>query len=129
MAHPNEDLLRAAFAAFTAGDLDQLRRATAPDIVWHSPGRNMLSGTYKGPDEVLRFLARWRESTDETLHVDLHDVVANDEHAFAAYVSTARRGERALRLGAVLLCHVADGKVREVWQMNGDQYAVDEFLS
>ena len=129
MAHPNEELVRKAFAAFSAHDIDALRAVTSSDVVWHTPGRNPLAGTYKGAEDVLGYLGRWMEATGGTLRVDVHDVVGNDEHVCAIYVSTATRGERTLRLGAILLCHVTDGRVTEVWQMNGDQYALDEFLS
>ena len=40
MAHPNEDLMREAFAAFGRGDLDTLQRQyLAEDIRYHVPGR------------------------------------------------------------------------------------------
>ena len=40
MAHPNEDLVREAFAAFGRGDLDALRTSTSPKAsVTTSPGR------------------------------------------------------------------------------------------
>jgi hypothetical protein len=42
-------------------------------------------------DDILDFFARTMELTGGTFRVELHDVVANDEHAVALYVA---RGER-----------------------------------
>ena len=44
MAHPNAELFAKGYAAFQAGDLDTVRDLFAPDIVWHLPGKNHLSG-------------------------------------------------------------------------------------
>ena len=39
MAHPDEDLVREAFAAFGRGDIDALRQFWAEHIRYHGPGR------------------------------------------------------------------------------------------
>ncbi|MGH8891926.1 MAG: nuclear transport factor 2 family protein [Actinomycetes bacterium] len=127
MAHPNEQLVRDGFAAFSAGDMDALRRVIAADAIWHVPGRSPLSGSYKGVDEVLGFFARTMERSGGTFAVDLHDVVGNDEHVFAAYGVSGKREGKTLRDNAVLVFHVRDGLVTEAWASSGDQYATDEF--
>jgi ketosteroid isomerase-like protein len=44
MAHPNETLIRDAFAAFGRGDMDALRnQCFAEDIRWHVPGQEPYS--------------------------------------------------------------------------------------
>jgi ketosteroid isomerase-like protein len=40
MAHPNEELVRRGFDAFSKGDVDTLRALFDPDAVWHVPGRS-----------------------------------------------------------------------------------------
>jgi hypothetical protein len=53
-AHPNEELMRAAIAAFQHGDMDALReKYFAEDIRWHFPGRSPLAGDYEGVAQVL----------------------------------------------------------------------------
>jgi ketosteroid isomerase-like protein len=129
MAHPNEDVVRRAFAAFAAGDQDGLRQVFDPDVVWHQGGHNPLAGSYEGVEEVLRLFGDLQERTDGSLRTDVHDVVGGDQHVFAAFVATARRGGKSLRDGEVLVCHVRDGRISEAWLMTGDQYLVDAFWS
>lgn len=129
MAHPNEKLVRDGFAAFAAGDMDTLRRLIAPDAIWHFPGHNPLAGSYKGVDEILTFFGRIAQETGGTFANDLHDVVGNDEHVFAATTATAERGGKSLRDSGILLFHVHGGRVTEAWSTNGDQYLVDAFWS
>jgi hypothetical protein len=47
MAHPNEELTRRAYDAFSRGDVDTLRRLFADDAVFYEPGRNPVSGDTK----------------------------------------------------------------------------------
>ena len=129
MAHPNEAVVRAGFAAFDAGDVDTLRQLMAPDVVWHAPGRSPVSGTFKGIDEVLSYFGRLATITDGTFKAEVHDIVGNEEHVFAAYIATGRRGSRTLRDGAVLLFHVEEQRITQAWLLVGDQYAVDAFFS
>jgi len=130
VAHPNEDLVREAFAAFGRGDLEALQRQYfAEDIRYHFPGRSPMAGDYEGVAEVLEFFGRAFELTGGTLRLEMHDVIANDEHAVALFTARAERAGRRLEDHTVQVSHVRDGKVTEVWLQPGDLYAGDEFWS
>ncbi len=129
MAHPNEDLVRRGFDAFSKGDVDTLRELFEQDAVWHAPGRGPLSGDHRGVDEILGFFARTMELTAGTFRVELHDVLANDEHAVALYVARGEREGRTLEDKSVLVSHVRNGRLAETWTYFEDQYAGDEFLA
>ena len=129
MAHPNEDLLRRGYDAFGSGDMATIAGLFADDIVWHFPGRNPLAGDYKGRDEVLAFFAKSMEMAGGTLKVEVHDVLANDEHGVGLFRATGQRGTKRLADNGVNVFHIKDGKATEVWSHAGDPVAVDEFWS
>ena len=129
MAHPNEEIVRSGFDAFAKGDVDTLRQLFDQDAVWHVPGRSPLSGDHRGLDAILGFLARTMELTGGTFRADVHDVVANDEHAVALYVTRGEREGRTLESRDVLVSHIRNGKLAEAWLLSADLYAVDEFFS
>ena len=129
MAHPNEELVRRGFDAFAKGDVDTLRELFDQAAVWHVPGRNQLSGDYRGMDTILGLFAKIAELSGGTFRIDLHDVVANDEHAVAIYVTRGEREGRTLEARQVLVSHIRNGKLTEAWLMSEDQYAADEFFS
>jgi uncharacterized protein len=129
MAHPNEDLVRRGFAAFGAGDIATLGELFADDIVWHVGGRSPISGDYKGKDEVFGFFAQLAERAGGTLRVDVHDMLANDEHVVALTKATAEHQGKTLNDSGAQVFHVQGGKVTEQWIHPGDQYASDDFWS
>lgn len=129
MGHPNEALLRKGYEAFSKGDLDTVRTIFADDIVWHVGGRSPLAGNYKGIDEVFGFFGKTIELSGGTLKLEIHDILANDEHAVALVSSRAERGGKRLADNGAHIFHVKDGKVIEFWAHPQDAYADDEFWS
>jgi len=128
MAQPSEELLRQGFEAFSRGDVAAFAALLADDIVFHFPGRGPLAGDHRGKDQVLATVAKQSELTGGTFRVELHDVLANDEHAVALNVARAERGGKSWEDNAVLVFHIRDGKISEFWLHPGDQYAGDEFF-
>lgn len=127
MSHPNEQVLRDGFAALGAADMERLRGLIAPDAVYHVPGRSPVAGTYHGIEEILGLFAQLVERTQGTFTMDVHAVVGDDEHVFAAFRLTGQRDGKTLRDSAILVSHVGDGQIREVWLSFGDPYVEDEF--
>lgn len=128
MAHPNEERARKGFEAFSAGDMDTVRETFADDIVWHVPGRSQLAGDYRGKDEVFSFFAKLMDLSGGTFRVEVHDILANDEHVVALTRSTAEReGRRHETKGAQVFHANADGLLTESWFHPEDAYADDEF--
>ena len=130
MAHPNEDLVRRGYAAFGSGDMATLNDLFTDGIVWHTPGRSPVSGDAVGKEAVFGYFAKLAELTGGSLKLELHDVLANDEHAVALMTSHAARPDgRTIDDIATQVFHISDGKVTESWFHPGDQYAADEFWS
>jgi hypothetical protein len=112
------------------GDLDALQnRFFAGDIRYHIPGRSPLTGDYEGVAQVLEMFGRLLQLSGGTLRADLHDVVANDEHAAALVTIRAERAGKQLQDNTVLTFHIRGGRAAEVWSHQTDMYAVDEFWS
>ena len=129
MAHPNEDLLRRGYEAFGKGDMDTLNQLFADDIVWHTPGKSPIAGDYKGKQEVFAFFGKIAELSGGTFKLEIHEVLANDEHGVVLATSTGQRDGKRIDDNSVNVFHIQDGKVTEFWGHPGDQYATDEFWS
>lgn len=129
MGHPNEDRIRTGYEAFSGGDFAALNELFADDIVWHLGGRNQLSGDHSGKEAVFGVFAKSAELTGGTFRLDIHDVLANDEHGVALVTASGERDGKRLEDRQVHVFHISDGIVTEHWSHTSDQYTVDEFLS
>jgi len=128
-SHPNEDLLRRGYTAYAAGDMDTINELFADDVVWHVAGRSAIAGDYTGKDQVFGFFAKLQELSDGTAQIEVHDLLANDEHGVVLAVESATRSGRSYSGDTTHVFHLRDGKVTEFWDAHTDQYAADEFWS
>jgi ketosteroid isomerase-like protein len=127
--HPNVALLRKGYAAYDSGDLDTINELFADDVVWHVAGRSPIAGDYKGKDQVFGFFGKLMELSDGTSKLEIHDILANDEHGVVIVTGSAQRNGTSLSGQDVHVFHINDGKVVEFWDSPVDQYAADEFWS
>jgi ketosteroid isomerase-like protein len=128
--HPNATLVKQLYELFEAGDVEGFLKLVADDVVWHVPGRCPIAGEYKGRDAVLRYLTAIDELSGGTYRIsEVHDVIANDEHAVGLHHSVATRPGKTYDFDETIVMHVSDGVVTEVWEVYGAQYEIDEFWS
>ena len=126
--HPNVERLRRGYAAYAEGDLATLRGLLADDVTFHFLGHTPLSGAYDGVAGVLGYFARLRES-GAVFTFEVHDLLADDEHAVAVLAGTAERVGKRIEQKVVHVFHVnAEGKVTDWWNFWEDQAALDDLF-
>ena len=123
----NEAVVREIFDAFARKEGFALRGHFAEDAVWSVPGRGVMAGTYRGRDEIFRFLARLPRETGGTYGSELVDVLASDTRAAALYRARGARRGLTLELDQVLLFTFADGRVTRVLALPSDPDTFEEF--
>ena len=127
---PNEELIRRFLDAQTRGDAALLNDLLADDIVWHVPGRNLLSRDYAGKTEVFGFFGRARELSGGTVRIEPIEILAGDQHAVALVrVHAEREGRKLNGELQAFTFRIGGGKIAEFWFLVEDRYAVDAFWS
>jgi ketosteroid isomerase-like protein len=91
---PHVDSLRAAYAAFAAGDLPGILAPLDPQIEWHVPTVLPQGGEYHGHEGVIAFLTKLATSWNEPV-VEVDAVVeSGDRVIVTGRTSGERSGER-----------------------------------
>lgn len=121
--------LKRGYKAFAEGDMATLTELFAEDIVWHVGGNNMLTGDYKGRDEVFAFFMRLAQETGGTMKLELHDVLANDEHGVALVHARLERNGKRYEGNEAHVFHNRDGKVTEFWAFAEDPFTLEELFA
>lgn len=109
-------------------DTDAAMALWAEDIIVHVNGRHVLSGTFEGKKRYLQ-TQEWifLEHDSGVDVVEFHDLLISDDHAVALIEERAHRDVAALQYRRVMIFKVADGKIREMWSIAEDPYALDQF--
>jgi ketosteroid isomerase-like protein len=129
--HPNAALVRNVADAFIGGDLDALVNAYADDGLYRVPGRNLVSGNYRGHQEIADFFVHLATVTGGTMKLAIDDVIGTDGHAVMFWRLAAERGEKSLDAKGAMAFKIDDAtrKITESWFMYSDQREYDWFYS
>ena len=130
MTQPNEDLVRAASAAFGRGDLATVRdQFLTQNIVWHVAGNGPLAGDYQGMAQVMRLLGTVADLSAGTVRAELHDVLSSSSHTVVLATIRAERAGKRLELNVVHVIHSDNGRATEVWTHSPDPATAASFWS
>jgi ketosteroid isomerase-like protein len=128
--HPNVDIVRRGYKAFGEGDMETLAELMAEEAVWHLGGNNALTGDYKGRENVFGLFGKLAEMSEGTMSIELHDVLANDEHAVAlTTVTAAGSSGKTLSVNSADSMHISNGQITEFWTFGSDEAAWDAYFS
>ncbi len=132
---PNSEVVRHQAEAFERGEHDAVLAAFTDDAVFHYPGRGPLGGSFRGRDEIQRFLHR-RDALLEggSLEYDIAEFTGVDERDATDVVievgrARGRRPGKELAWDFVGVSRMRHGKVAEARTYVDDQVAVDKFWS
>jgi ketosteroid isomerase-like protein len=110
----NTALVKEAYAAFGAGDLQKLLGLMTSDITWEFPASSVIpwAGKFTGPGEVARFFGALMEHSEPQAFEPLHFVASDDR-----VVVLGRERFRVKSSGQAWACEwahaftVRDGKI------------------
>ena len=124
--HPNALLLKQAWQAVAEGDADLLAELWSEDIVWHVTGDNPWKGDHVGHEAIVEYLAQVGEA-GEAYETSLEELLVGDQYAAMLCQVNAKRDDRVLEAGQVLLGRFEQGRIAEVWTLSLDPGAMARF--
>ena len=116
---------------YAMGALNDPKRATmfADDAVWHIPGNNPVSGSYRGIAEMTYDMGRRMQPLDDW-RVKVVDIMGNgDMVVTVTFIIGERRGHKVDMLGSHVFTFDDEGRITEVHTFAADQLALDAFFS
>lgn len=128
--HPNAQLVRKGYEAFTRGDMETLRTMLAADATHHVPGTGVLSGDYKGQDAILDMYRRLGEETGGTFAVELRQVLVDGRgHAVTLHHLTADRQGKHLDEDGGIAFRIVGDRMTDLDECVADIDAMNDFWS
>jgi uncharacterized protein len=126
MAHPLEQTIRDAYAAFGRGDLDGYLSACTSDFIFNIPGKNFMGGKFRGKDGFYELAGRVMQVTGLSFEEKIEDVFANDKRAVVLALHVFQRGGEVKRYQTAHVYSIRDGKLAECWEQPRDQAIFDD---
>jgi ketosteroid isomerase-like protein len=126
--HPNVERITQEYQAFAEGDFSGLAKLFSEDAVWHVRGDSPLAGDHAGCEAIVEFLRRLAHDTHESFMIEVHDIVANDQHTVVLAHTTVKRDDRTYTADEVhVYCTDEDGLITEAWGLSSDPQGQGQF--
>ena len=126
----NVAVMRRAYEAFNAGDMDTLIEVFDESAVWHLPGRSSMAKDYQGRDATLAYFGQLGQETGGTFRAELQGLLSDDDNRVVGIQrSTADRNGKHLDVGNSIVFELRDGRIVDGREHFHDLYAWDEFWS
>lgn len=129
LEHPNVQAIRAYQAAMARGDYEAGATVFDPAVTYTVPGNNVLSGVYKGQNEVMGYLGKLMEVTNGTYSISEMHWLVNDQEQVVLFIKNhADRNGRSFAWEETILFEFKGGKKFNLEHFQADQAGVDAFL-
>jgi ketosteroid isomerase-like protein len=125
MAHPNEKLLRDAYAAFGQGDIAPFLDACADNVTITVPGNTPGSGKFSKaefPEWIMGVL----EPTGGTFREEILELTANDDGAILLLDHQFDRDGKHRQYFTAHVVQFTDGKISSWTEMPGSLHEFEE---
>jgi ketosteroid isomerase-like protein len=128
MEHQNVTAVREAREAFDAGDPSKVYELLHPDVVWTNDlAAGPWAGTVKGRDNVLAMFGEFIQFFEGAFEQELHDIMGTDDHVVELLFERGTKDGHTFENRAVWIFHMSEGHANEVWTVDQDRDAPQEF--
>ncbi len=128
--HEHAMMVRKAYEAFSAGDMDRLRGMLTADCTHHVPGSHPMSGDMKGADACIEYYRKLGTETNGTLRVELKDLLVDGRgHVMTMHHATAERAGKKLDMTGGIVFRIIGDKITDLDECVADLHAWDGFWS
>jgi ketosteroid isomerase-like protein len=86
MSQENVEIMKDAFAAWNAGDMDAIRAVYDPDIIMRTAEGWPEPGPYIGREAVLNWIAQLRETWDADALEPISDFIATADRVVVRFI-------------------------------------------
>jgi uncharacterized protein len=129
LEHPNVKAVRNYQAAMAKGDFANGITVFDPEVTYTVPGNNILSGIYKGPEQVMGYLGKLMELTHGSYGISEMHWLANDKEQVILFIKNfADLHGRSYEWEETILFEFKNGKKYNIEHFQANQTGVDEFL-
>ena len=128
--HPDVTLVKRGYEAFNSADVSTLTEIIADDAVQTMVGDNLVSGEFKGRDNILGMYGKLAELTDGTYKVEIEQTFTDGNGTVVVvHRQTATREGKSLDNRQALIFRVVGGKVVSLTDASDDIAIDDAFYS
>lgn len=129
MVYLDKKTIKQLIDAFNQRNFEPSSKLFSEDVILHCPGRNRISGDYRGKTGLIEFWQKQIALTNEKFKAEVIAVSQGEGNLVLIIELTTQVGEQFFSWRRVNHYKVIEGRVVEAWIYEGDQYTADTVFS
>jgi ketosteroid isomerase-like protein len=129
MQQANQQMLQKLYDDFARGDVKAFLAGCDDKITFQVAGKSPLAGKYTKADFGGSFVAKLMELSDNTLKIEVHDVLASDRHGTVLATDHFTRNGKSFQLRVVHVWRIENGRPVAWYEYQRDLYQFDQAWS
>lgn len=124
----NIEIAKTYIKAVQSGDQTILGSIISPNVIWHQPGNNQFSGTYKNMSSVGPMLGKMMEVSNGSFSIThAYHYMENDDWVAITLEFSGKSNGIQLKQPGVDLIRIEGGKIVEIRLFSSDPEQEDAF--
>lgn len=109
------ELVQKFYDSLAKGDFETVNILLTDDLIWHQPGKGVLSGSYKGKDVVFAHLSRMAELSKGSFGIEV-DFISENRNLVAVSVHFSLSVDgNSMTMKGIDVFRIEENKICEVW--------------
>jgi ketosteroid isomerase-like protein len=129
MKHPNAVTIEKLYADLAKDDFAAVLAACADSMTFQVPGKSRLAGKFTRDTFVAGWATRLKELSGGTHKLEVHDILASDQHATVLGTSKLVRAGKTVELRTVHVWRFEGSKPLAGYEYPRDLYQFDAIWS
>ena len=129
MVYLDKKTIKQLIEAFNQRNFEPSSKLFSEDVILHCPGKNRISGDYRGKTGLIEFWKKQIALTNEKFKAEVVAVSQGEGNLVLIIELTTQVGEQLFTWRRVNHYKVIEGRVVEAWIYEGDQYIADTVFS
>lgn len=125
MKHPHVVALEKVYSNLSKGDIGAALAACSEKFSFQIAGKSRLAGKYTSATFERELCARQREFSGGTFQLDVHDILASDQHGTVLATARLTREGKTVELRTVHVWRFEGGKPLAGYEYPRDLYQYD----
>jgi len=129
MKHPNIVTLEKLYSDFSQENFPAVLDACADSVTFQIAGKSQLAGKYTKENFIQDFMMKLKELSGNTYQIEVHDILASDQHAAVLTTERVTRHGKTTELRTVHVWRFGAGKPLAWYEYPRDLYQFDTVWS
>ncbi|MDO4782710.1 MAG: nuclear transport factor 2 family protein [Capnocytophaga felis] len=109
------ELVQKFYDSLAKGDFETVNILLTDDLIWHQPGKGVLSGSYEGKDVVFAHLSRMAELSKGSFGIEV-DFISENRNLVAVGVHFSLSVDgNSMAMKGIDVFRIEENKICEVW--------------